>query len=293
MRDRSPREDNPVACSEEPALCYIRDTHAHVVAPPACASLPSHLLCYIASAAPVWRFSRWASRLAELSRPANRSSAAPRARSAHLLAEGGEPHTTQLSYFSRLTDADTFQRLAWVETHRRGVTGAADVCGVVDGADWCQGFLDWHCRDAVRILDFAHAAEYVAKAARAAWGPATPALASWLGRWLHQLEHGDPAAVLAALEALPSVAVMGPAGVEHPRETALQYLTKRRAQIDYATFLAARYPIGSGPVESANKVVMEARLKGSGMHSARPNVNPMLALRARPAAIAGRRRGPR
>jgi hypothetical protein len=66
--------------------------------------------------------------------------------------EGPHCHTTALSYFSRLTDADTFRRLAWVETQRRGVPAAADVCGVVDGADWCQRFLDWHCPDAVRIL---------------------------------------------------------------------------------------------------------------------------------------------
>jgi hypothetical protein len=32
-------------------------------------------------------------------------------------------------------------------------------------------------------------------------------------------------------------------------------------------------------VESANKLVVEARLKGSGMHWARANVHPMLALR--------------
>ena len=75
-------------------------------------------------------------------------------------------HTTALSYFSRLAEADAFRRLAWVETQRRGVPAAADVCGVVDGADWCQHFFDWHCPDAVRILDFPHAAEYVSNAGR-------------------------------------------------------------------------------------------------------------------------------
>ena len=39
------------------------------------------------------------------------------------------------------------------------------------------------------------------------------------------------------------------------------------------------YPIGSGAVESANKLVVEARLKGSGMHWARDHVNLMVALR--------------
>lgn len=66
--------------------------------------------------------------------------------------------TVNLSYFSRLTDAETFGRLATVETERRGVCQAKEVCAVQDGAEWIQGFVDLHRPDAVRILDFAHAA---------------------------------------------------------------------------------------------------------------------------------------
>ena len=49
--------------------------------------------------------------------------------------------------------------------------------------------------------------------------------------------------------------------------------------MQYANYLAHGWPIGSGAVESANKLVVEARLKGAGMHWARAHVNPMLALR--------------
>ncbi len=45
----------------------------------------------------------------------------------------------------------------------------------------------------------------------------------------------------------------------------LTYLQKREAHMQYPTYQAARWPIGSGSVESANKVVVEARLKGAGM----------------------------
>lgn len=33
----------------------------------------------------------------------------------------------------------------------------------MDGADWLQTFVDIHRRDAVRILDFPHAAEHLSK----------------------------------------------------------------------------------------------------------------------------------
>jgi hypothetical protein len=192
---------------------------------------------------------------------------------------GPEPHATALSYFSRLTDAATFRRLMRLECHRRGTATAGTVCGIVDGAEWCQHCLDWHCPQAVRILDFGHAAEHVALAARAVFGEGTAALSAWLGPQLHTLKTGAPDAVLAALRALPTEAASAPAQAAATRDAVVDYLEKRRAQIAYAAFAAAGYPIGSGAVESANKLVVEARLKGSGMHWARANVNPMLALR--------------
>jgi hypothetical protein len=66
--------------------------------------------------------------------------------------------------------------------------------------------------------------------------------------------------------------------VEGVREH-LSYLQKREGLMDYPQFRKQGWPIGSGSVESANKLVVEARLKGAGMHWQRRNVNPMLALR--------------
>jgi hypothetical protein len=59
----------------------------------------------------------------------------------------------------------------------------------------------------------------------------------------------------------------------------LAYLAKRVAQMQYPTFQADGWPIGSGIAESANKLVVEARLKGAGMHWARASMHPMLSLR--------------
>lgn len=191
-----------------------------------------------------------------------------------------EVHAREVSYFSRLADHETFGRLATVETHRRGTEKAGVVCGVNDGADW-EPFLDLHRADAVRILDWGHAA--VVKAGQAMFGAGTGACSEWLGTQLHDIRHGDPEKVLDSLRGLKEGLVEEEGG--EPNETlkvvrgSLEYLEKRREQIRYAEFAAKGYPIGSGMVESANKLVVEARLKGSGMHWARENVNPMVALR--------------
>ena len=197
--------------------------------------------------------------------------------------ENGEAvvHTTELSYFSRLAEAETFTRLATVETQRRGTERAETVCAVNDGAAWIQGFIDVQRQDAVRILDFSHAAGYVAQVGQAVLGEGTAEFNAWLATTLHELKHDSPDPVMQTLRDMQRELEGGAASPE-PLDTvraAVQYLDKRRPQMDYARFQAAGYPIGSGSVESGNKVVVEARLKGAGMHWARPHVDPMVALR--------------
>src|SRR5262249_31093468 len=90
-----------------------------------------------------------------------------------------------------------------------------------------------------------------------------------------ELRHGSSEQVLSGLSRLR-------AKDEASREVIRQqveYFEKRREMIHYAEFERAGYPIGSGSVESANKLVVEARLKQAGMHWELSHVNPMVALR--------------
>lgn len=188
--------------------------------------------------------------------------------------DGPVVQTTNLSYFSRRVDSSTFGDLATAELHRRGIEAARRVGAVVDGAAWCQSFVDLHYTEAVRILDFAHAAEYLTVIAQtpAVDGPLLSPLE--LVQLRHQLKHGGPEAVLPRVR---DVVATQPAN--ETLATALAYLEARVAQMQYPQFVAEGWPIGSGMVESANKLVVEDRLKGAGMHWAAANVNPLLALR--------------
>ena len=185
----------------------------------------------------------------------------------------GEVCTRQLSYCSRLADAASFEHATLLQTHRRGLSRAAEVCAVQDGAQWLQGLVDYHRADAVRILDFAHAAEYINDIGQAVQAAEGKVPAGWLEGVLHRLKHEGPARVLQHLAWLAA---------RYPSPTIqekLAYLQKREAHMQYPTYQEAGWPIGSGSVESANKLVVEARLKGAGMRWARQNVNPMLVLR--------------
>lgn len=183
-------------------------------------------------------------------------------------------HSSALSYFSRLTDAETFQRLALVETQRRGVETAAQVVAPTDGAVWIEGFLAYHRPDAHQILDFGHAAEHVALIGRGQGPPESAAFQTWLASSLHTLKHEGATALLPELRQCVATQPDQPEMAE-----ALAYLEKRVTRMDYPAYQRQGWPIGSGSVESANKVVVEARLKGAGMHWAIPHVNPLLSLR--------------
>lgn len=193
-----------------------------------------------------------------------------------VLEKNGEStaHTRNPSYFSRKVSAEAFQRLAIVEMHRRGVEHAKEIAAIMDGAEWEQGFTDYHCPHAIRILDFPHAAEHVNGIGEALYGERTPQSRAWLEEHLHRLKGDGPDELL---DEFHNLAQEKP-GVEAITNN-LTYLEKRREHMRYPDFQAQGWPIGSGIVESGNKLVVEARLKGSGMHWAEANVNSMLALR--------------
>ena len=183
-------------------------------------------------------------------------------------------HTRNLSYFSRKVSAEEFETASLGEMHRRGVANAKAVAAVMDGAEWLQSFTDYHCRHALRILDFAHAAEHINPVSEFLYGEHTAESKTWLKEHLHQLKHEGPKKLLLEMQKLQKKY-----SEAKPITGNYAYLKKREKQIQYPTFQAQGWPIGSGIVESGNKLVVEARLKGAGMHWAEQHVNPMLALR--------------
>jgi hypothetical protein len=185
--------------------------------------------------------------------------------------------TTAISYFTRSYEIRTFERYALGELHRRGLGKAQTVVAVNDGAQWIQSFIDYHCPQAVRIIDFAHALGYVSDAGKAIWGEGSEAFKTWFSRMAHQLKHKPPQRTLAELQLLQPKAKSDEQAAALDR--AIFYLQTRRQMIDYPFFQRRGYPIGSGCVESGHKVVVQRRLKGAGMRWAPHHVDPMLALR--------------
>jgi hypothetical protein len=128
------------------------------------------------------------------------------------------------------------------------------------------------------ILDFYHAAEYLSDVAKA-WHGADADAGEALGqRWCHQLKHQGGHAVLATLQGLD---LRGrSATVRECYQATVRYLTNHLHRMDYPTYRAKGWQIGSGPVESACKRVVGHRLKGAGMRWGEDGAEAVCRLRA-------------
>lgn len=180
-----------------------------------------------------------------------------------------------VSYFSRSNSSEVFNEQVRGELARRGVKQSAEVCAIADGAEWIQGLIDLYRPDAVRILDFYHAAERLAKIGHAIFDPEQGAFEAWFVSQRHELRHGDPDSVLNEIYDLTR---QYPEQAEILNEH-LNYFAARRAHINYQLFEQQNWPVGSGSGEAAHTVVVHSRMKLAGMRWAERNINSMLALR--------------
>lgn len=185
-----------------------------------------------------------------------------------------EVKLVNISYFSRMTDSSTFIELITGELDRRGFFDADLVAAIQDGAEWIQSLIAAIRAEIIRILDFYHAGQYLSDIALLVSQAGHQLTEKWKEEQLHELKHYGPTKVLAEVKRLLK-------DCPHIEELTkkVNYLQKREEMMQYPEFQKKGWPIGSGSVESANVGVVQARLKGVGMHWERRNVNPLLALR--------------
>ena len=134
--------------------------------------------------------------------------------------------------------------------------------------------------DAIWILDFFHAAENLMKAATAIFGDTAEAK-----RWHRQQREKlqlDERGVDHAIRSMCRYRRLMPGDCKERKvvRNAIQYFRDNRARMQYAQFIALGLPIGSGPVESAAKNLVQARLKRSGMRWSHQGGQHVLDLRA-------------
>jgi hypothetical protein len=187
---------------------------------------------------------------------------------------------TPRRYVSTLGNGAQVATLAYAAAGALGAQAAPTQVVLGDGASWISTAADVHFPTAVRILDWAHLERTMRAAIRAAC-PGSQAAPRARRRALYRtvfdaLWQGEVATAQAQLAMLrPAMADPLPA-----LEDALRYLETQRPWLgDYAAWREAGYPIGSGAIERAVAIVINARMKRRGMRWRRRNAAAVLALR--------------
>ena len=149
---------------------------------------------------------------------------------------------------------------------------------ITDGGAGLEDFVreNFPDVDAV-ILDFYHAAEHLAKLAGALHPADEAARLTQTEAWSRLLRDEGGHAMIGVLEEWEWPSRKGLPAV---RAEVLGYFGNQVDRMDYPTYEANGWSIGSGAVESACKTVVGQRLKGSGMRWSEPGSHAVCHVRA-------------
>jgi len=186
------------------------------------------------------------------------------------------------TYVGAIEPAEAFGPRIYAEAVRRGITRAAQVIVLGDGAPWIWGIAAEHFPGAIQIVDLYHAREHLAALGDLLYGPTTAEAKAWTAARSEALDAGDVEGVVAAM------------GRRRPRQADTQeavrkgqgYFETNAERMRYAQFRRQGLFVGSGVVEAGCKTIIGLRLKQSGMRWTVRGANAIIALRC--ADLSGR-----
>ena len=176
-----------------------------------------------------------------------------------MVGEMGALRAKEISYYCDLEQASTFGELVWATGCQKQADLAEEVVFVADGAAWIWKLVDFYYPDAVQIVDWFHAEEYLPPIAEKAFEQDQERQTQWLEQVKEDLWEGQVDNVIATCQELAKHPRAGPEA-----QKASTYYTNNRKRLNYAEFRRDGYMIGSGIVESACKQIVTNRLKRSG-----------------------------
>lgn len=194
----------------------------------------------------------------------------------HRTDENGRPvrDYESTTYVSSFQSIDEFGPLLRQEAMGRGLGSAGKVVLLIDGAAGLENMGRLCFKDCVQIVDFYHAMEHAGQVLEAWIGKPHPDYKKRLRRWAKRLLKDKVQSLIRETRQLcastPQAAAV---------EQTLGYFVRNVSRMQYGTFRAAGWFIGSGVVEAGCKTVIGGRCKQSGMFWSKSGAENILALR--------------
>jgi hypothetical protein len=188
---------------------------------------------------------------------------------------GTSAHAVHNSYVAHLGGPDVVGELLWSEARRRGWEQAQETQVLGDGANWVWNQAALHFGASHQTVDWYHAKQHLAEAARLLKAEGSVAFTRWLNRRETALFQGQAAHIADELD---QAAHTHPCQADSLRREAA-YFRHNHLRMNYLELREGNWLIGSGMVESGAKQ-FKSRFCGPGMRWSRPGAQHLLPIRA-------------
>ena len=189
------------------------------------------------------------------------------------------PVISERGYVATRGGLETFEQLVYAEALRRGLSQAAEVLVIADGAIWIWNLVQSRFKQATQRVDLYHVKQHLWSIARELYDQDTAQARQWLRPLFRQLKNKTDGGeqVLGALkELLRTKEAMSPAQREQLAKE-IGYFTTHAGRMNYAGAKCKHQPVGSGAIESTCRQY-QVRFKRVGQFWSLPGDEALLAL---------------
>jgi hypothetical protein len=177
-------------------------------------------------------------------------------------------------YCSYIGSAEEFRKYVLQIAIKSGYGKIKNIVILGDGASWIRTMCDEIFPDSIQILDLYHLKENIYNYAKYLYGENKEKYTQWSESVIDKIMEGKVSDALAMIPATQNKLPSGTVNIK-------TYIENNIDKINYKEYKKKGYYIGSGPIESANKTIVQRRLKQSGMRWSVDGAQSILMLRAK------------
>jgi hypothetical protein len=178
-------------------------------------------------------------------------------------------------YVAYLGGVEEFKKLFFAAAMRNHYGLYNHTILISDGATWVRHMKEKLFPDAQQILDLYHLCENVSKFSKIAFKDDESKYKPWSKEVCNLFKESNHKDAIKAIKAIKTKSAAS------AKQNFLAYIDNNIKNIDYAAYKANGWYVGSGAIESANKTVLQFRLKQAGMRWCQENGQYIVSLMAK------------
>ncbi|MDR2443937.1 MAG: hypothetical protein LBE31_10515 [Deltaproteobacteria bacterium] len=178
-------------------------------------------------------------------------------------------------YTSFIGTCDEFSKLMFSMSIRNGYGSYKNTVLISDGATWIRNMKEIYFHDAVQILDFYHLCEHIYTFSKELHDFDESKYVKWAETLVNLFRFSKSKEAIEIIRKLPK------RQIAKANFDFLQYIDNNKNNIDYLSYRKQGFFIGSGAIESGNKIVLQRRMKQGGMRWNIENAQAVVSLNAK------------